>query len=132
MIPVDMTIYDAAYGNCLNASVASILEVAIDDVPGFVDGNPDDWFEKFAAWLVDRGYAAAHIPNTPAVALRGYHVGVCDYHEVDGELLGHAIVALDGKPVHCPSKCRSGLTKPVRYWIALVPLGGTLTVERAA
>lgn len=131
MIPVDQTIYDAVNGNCLNACVASILEMPIAGVPGFVDGNPDDWFEKFAAWMVERGFAAAHIPNTPPVALRGFHVGVCDYHFAEGHWVGHAIVALDGKAVHCPSKGRGGLTSPVRYWLALVPLGGTLTVERS-
>lgn len=131
MIPVDQEISDAVNGDCFPACVASVLELPLADVPGFVRGNADDWFEQFAAWAVGRGYAAAYVPNDPPIAPRGYAIGVCDYHEFQGITVGHAIVALDGRPVHCPHPSRAGLGKSVRFWALLMPLGQPVTVEAA-
>lgn len=65
MIPVHQTIladptrndgYDAngQPGNCYQAAVASVLDLALEDVPHFATFC-DDWAERSEAWFLDRG-----------------------------------------------------------------------------
>lgn len=122
MKPVDQTISDHVWGNCLEACIASILEIPLDAVPNIAGGNSPDWFQDAARVLAPLGYSVAYMPNDPPVKPPGYHIGVCDMHKVQGETIAHAVVAKDGVPVHCPHESRSGLRFPTWYWILLVPL----------
>lgn len=133
MKPVDQSVADPVWGNCLEACIASILEIPLADVPNIVGGNSDDWFEDCARVMAPLGYSIAYMPNDPPVKPAGYHIGVCDVHKVKGETIAHAVVALDGIAVHCPHSSRSGLRFPTWYWILLVPLASSgLRVEVAA
>ena len=130
MIPVYQT-RDGVGGNCLQAAVASVLELPLDDVPDFVNA-PDGmrtWPLALEAWLTERGLlgmpvaphgdlgtALAHMaefyPDEPYV--------LAGREGVDG---GHAVVGHGGAIVHDPSPCKPGLSGPVpqcgRY-IALI------------
>lgn len=43
-------------GNCLQASLASLLELPLDDVPHFVAMEEAVWFTKLILWLEDRKF----------------------------------------------------------------------------
>ena len=55
MIPLDQTSFGATAGNCFSASVASILEMPLEDVPNF---NPENWFNELNEWLPNYGLFA--------------------------------------------------------------------------
>ena len=46
-------------GNCFSASIATIFDIDLDDVPMFVDN--DTWFEEFQVW------AEEHLGHRPLV-----------------------------------------------------------------
>jgi hypothetical protein len=54
MIPVYQTIVDAGKGNCMQAAVASLFEMQLDEVPNFIElDNPNHVFLQMA---LDKGY----------------------------------------------------------------------------
>lgn len=129
MIPVEQTILGGSKGNCLEACVASVLEVGINDIPSFAPENPSDWFENLQRFVGTLGIFAAHIPNDPKVNPIGFHIGVLDYLEWhNSEATSHAVVCRDGAIVHCPHPSKKGFDYQVRYWIVLVQLGNPLMV----
>jgi hypothetical protein len=60
MTPVYQTIFnsgkekDELPGNCLQASVASLLDLPLDEVPHFL--THEDWFGKLREFLKEQGY----------------------------------------------------------------------------
>lgn len=59
MKPVDQTQFagEGVGGNCVQASVASILGLPLIDVPHFLEiaDRPEEWELAFMDWLEDRG-----------------------------------------------------------------------------
>jgi len=55
---------DNAVGNCLQACIATILELSIEDVPHFVARKKADWFDKMNEWLL--GKAGVYCMNIDA------------------------------------------------------------------
>lgn len=47
----------ATTGNCLQACLASLLDVNLEDVPNFaaIEGDVSEWFLAMVGWLGDRG-----------------------------------------------------------------------------
>lgn len=60
MIPVMQTKFGAGVGNCWEACIASILEIAIEDVPDF---PKDDQDAATAEWLDTQGYYFANFKD---------------------------------------------------------------------
>lgn len=54
MRPVEQTICDLTRGNCIAASIASVLELPINQVPNFVADPTDDWWAELQRWLLER------------------------------------------------------------------------------
>lgn len=55
-------------GNCLQAAVATITGVAIDEVVDVLDGTMDEslWFERLMVWAEERGWAlGVYHPDDP-------------------------------------------------------------------
>lgn len=65
MKPVMQTIFTPPKGDCFRACVATILELDLAAVPNWIGDHPEDWFDRFQAWLLKRGLAALEIPITP-------------------------------------------------------------------
>lgn len=96
-------------GRCMNACLASILEVPERSVPDF----QDDQYQDVNKWLRPRGLRYSQIPigDTPPA---GWHTteGISPRGGM------HAIVGLDGEPVwdpHPQDGTGRGLVKPIRY-----------------
>lgn len=53
MTPVTQTILNATRGNCFGACLASLLDVACEDVPSIHDFGKE-WFYPLNAWLLER------------------------------------------------------------------------------
>lgn len=125
MKPVDQSEHtNRVMGDCFEACLASVLECTRAEIPAFCAGETDEeWLQTLAKWLAPRGVTIAYVPNDPPIAPRGFHVGCND---------AHAIVALDGRPIHCPHPSRAGLHQRVDYWVALVPIGGALELALPA
>ncbi len=104
MKQVDQTTFGDDIGNCFSACVASILHLAIDDVPFF--GADSLWFQRFADWLAPRGlypmciqYNSEHIPV-------GFYI--LGGKSPRGDFL-HAVVANGRTIVHDPHPSRDEL-----------------------
>jgi len=55
MIKIYQTIVDEGHGNCMQAAIASLFEVSIENVPNFITfGN--GWFHKFYEFIKQQGY----------------------------------------------------------------------------
>jgi hypothetical protein len=118
MIPVQQTIlYDPAnpqrLGNCLQAAVASMLDLPLDEVPHFaqIDYDTDgdtNWASYLATWLRERGWRLdAHAPEPGEVYLgvgpspRGVH---------------HIAIFRDGELLHDPHPDGTGLLEISTTW----------------
>ena len=103
MIPVEQTKFEEM-GNCMQACVASIFNLPLDEVPDFVNENTD-WYGAFEMWLIKR-YSLFPImmvlkdgPNaTMGQSLYGYYL-------VSGKSprgRRHMCVAKYGRIIHDP------------------------------
>lgn len=54
MTPVFQTIFDQNQGNCMQACVASIFDLKLEDVPNFI--NYRDWKSEFCDFFHRKGY----------------------------------------------------------------------------
>jgi hypothetical protein len=93
--PVYQTKFGAGEGNCLQAALASVLELDLEDVPNFAEYGNRFWPEVWK-WLAERNIVMLSINNNPL----GYHLMTVKSPRIEG--LNHALVCLDGKPIHDP------------------------------
>lgn len=101
MIPVYQTIFAIPGGNCLQASLASILELPLDSVPHFANIDSDDWWQQLQTWCKQYGIYPVYIPaeNQASDAFQGYHlVAVKTPCGSD-----HMTVGKNGKIIHDPA-----------------------------
>ena len=144
VIPVMQTrLTKAGAANCLQACLASILELPLDAVPDFVngyDGDGHEWLDRCYAWLRERGWEcqafkptlqdAAAVPDDMHFPWdrvtwwpEGYSIaqGVsrpgmpCAISAAE-RTVEHVCVALDGKVVHDPFPGGTGLAEVCCYW----------------
>ncbi len=114
MIPIDQTNTSTTSGNCHQASLASILELPLDEVPDFCNLYDDDnwakeekiWLKaKFNMWSLtlwakDFKFKEDKIPDT--------------YHLISGKSprdVMHSCVGLSGEIIHDPHPSKKGLVK---------------------
>lgn len=109
MTPVTQTILDtddpARQGNCLQAAIASILDLPLDDVPHFVQQHEDgagDWLDLTCAWLAERGLVL-RLTQTPRP---GEHYLIFGRTERG---TSHVAIYRDGHMVHDPHPSGAGL-----------------------
>lgn len=55
MIPVHQTLTETGEGNCLSASLASVLELSLDEVPDFVKEHGLNYYHAVNEWLSQFG-----------------------------------------------------------------------------
>lgn len=96
MTPVDQTVLWNPGGNCFSACVASLLDLGIDDVPYFM--GDDQWWQRFEAWLLPRGYWPVSVPIDDEWFPPGLHI-LCGYTSKDAL---HSVVARGREILHDP------------------------------
>lgn len=101
MIPVYQTIFTVPGGNCLQACLASIFELPLEEVPHFAAIETDDWWEQCQRWCARFG---CYPVWASAEGFEGLPRG---YHLITGETINghpHVVVGYNGKQVHDPIK----------------------------
>lgn len=106
MIPIQQTRLGST-GNCFEASIASLLNLSIDQVPDFGAYEEDGtWMDKLNEWLAPKGlaYFEARIARNEIDDFFRhkdfYHV-ICG-PTVRSTRIHHAVVGRKGKMVHDP------------------------------
>ncbi|MHA6764706.1 hypothetical protein [Streptacidiphilus sp. PAMC 29251] len=87
-------------GNCLQAAVASLLDLDLDDVPHFAEH--DDWLNRMVDWANARGWKVQQRPPAAIVP-----IGIAYGPSVRG--VTHAVVFSFGDQVWDPHPSRAGL-----------------------
>lgn len=118
MKPVDQ----ASLDDCLMASVASVLEVPLENLPVLGPGHKDgSWYDVLQAALRERGFELIYSENRPRFKPHGYHVA--GGPSPRGCVGGHAVVCLDGRIVHDPHPSRAGVPD-IEHWYMIFPIAG--------
>jgi len=123
MKPVDQTkLYDPENGinsNCLAASLASILELPLSEVPEFEDmfDNPD-WFQFLMDWLEGLGFTLLQWEG------KTWLPGYCLATGTSERGPTHTVVYKGNSLAHDPHPSRSGIKTIDSVW-ALLPLDPT-------
>lgn len=99
MIPVYQTNFSVPGGNCLQACLASLFELPLEEVPDFANLGSDDWWTQCQDWCYKKfGVYPIHTHlagSRDATMLHGYYLITLD----EGI---HAVVARGGEVVHDP------------------------------
>jgi hypothetical protein len=117
MKPIDQDIFindpQGRVGNCLQACLASIMEMNLTDVPHFAAIPDDTWFEQMCNWIGDHGYQfedydglneSPHYMLVIGKSPRG---------------VSHAVVYKDGQLAHDPHPSRAGVTE-IKWSAAII------------
>ncbi len=106
-------------GNCVQAGIASILEMKRDDVLDISQDESDDWYESLQDWPQARGF---NLVCFPYLATGGSPLRLPGYYMVGGKHIAtgieHVQVALNGELIHCPlSPDRIAPMEPDTCWL---------------
>ena len=119
MKPVDQTkLHDpdnGINGNCMAASLASILELSLSEVPEFEDMGEQKWWPALRRWLKSLGY---HL----LAWKQEFYMPV--YFIASGPSprgIEHSVVYRGTKMVHDPHPSRAGIVEITSVW-ALLPI----------
>ncbi|NMC52511.1 MAG: hypothetical protein GYA48_02615 [Chloroflexi bacterium] len=102
MKPVLQTIFAPPNGNCLQACIASILELPLEEVPNFMQ-YPNQWLPRYEHFLRARNLQPVYLRfengQTPDFEPWGYHLITVKSPRGPYD---HSLVGFQGKPVHDP------------------------------
>ena len=119
MTPVDQTVVCSKRGNCMQAVVASLFDLELEQVPHFrlYDIDPDNkgasWFTVFTGFFYSMGYEYRGYSRLwkkrkleKGHSVNGYFYGAVESRTFKG--VKHAVVIdLDGVVVHDPNPNRA-------------------------
>ena len=122
MKPVYQTILSGPLANCLQASLASLLEVSLEDVPNFNTYSDSEWYQAYIIWLENRGLGIVSIANTGYLAAFS-NVG---YHLIQAQSprgnFRHTLVGLNGIPVYDPFPGGNCVHRGIEVYEFIFPL----------
>jgi hypothetical protein len=110
MIPADKLVEhdpeNGMYGDCMRATIASLLELKTSEVPHFFEtGIPEDYDKKMEDFLKSRNLKVIYTGLDVTFHQDVYHI-ICGHNHND---VPHAVVGLNGKEIHDPNPNRKGL-----------------------
>ncbi len=73
MKPVKQTIFDNENGNCMQACIASLLEMELVQVPNFVYSGKK-WWTAFREWIASLGYSPLEVNWPIPLSDEGQHI----------------------------------------------------------
>lgn len=104
MIPVEQTILTIPDGNCLEACIASILEIPLETIPHF---RGCSWVNQYNEWIAQFGLSIRNISlggepddTQRPVQMPGFTILSTESLRHEGKL--HAVVCYDGVVVYDP------------------------------
>lgn len=106
-------------GNCLNAAVASILEISIADTPDTSRLNTEGQWGAWAHWGFNRNIQFLKLKDVGA-SPAGYTVAIVPTDL--GPSITHCIVAKDGHQVHDPAPYGRKYERPYLAWLVMAPI----------
>ena len=121
MKPVYQTIFGSPSGNCLQACIASILNLPLSEVPNFMERPGDEWLQAMDEFLYKCGLQAVRIVPHDHFEAHGFHLISGPSPRGD---YWHSIVGFDGSPVHDPypdGKCELVSEETWTLFVALDP-----------
>lgn len=101
---------ESTKGNCMRASLASIFEIKIDDMPKFEEMEKSAWKNSFKAWL--RTFNLQLIESRSEPEHDEFYIAIGNTSR--GVL--HCIVAKSGLDIHDPHPSQEGLLSVSKYW----------------
>lgn len=111
MKPIGQTQDGPERGNCLQACVASLLELNLEDVPHFV--LEEDWVEALDRWLSEFDLQSIDVDLARTRQQEGDMWKPLGYHLINGKSprsnCQHAVVGYNGEIVHDPHWDNDGL-----------------------
>jgi hypothetical protein len=124
VIPVDQTIMGShrpPYGNCLQAALASLTELPLEECPHLA--GREDWWEELSRWAAGAGYNL--LAGVGAEAPEGWSLAVGE----SPRGFSHVCVYRDGQLAHDPHPSRAGLASVKEYWL-LWPVNEPVAASR--
>ncbi len=119
MIPILQDRTEAGAGNCLQACLASVLELPLDAVPDFVaSGANPDWFEDLRRWLHARAGLDALLLRLDGARSFTKPAGLFIATGPTAQFGLHSVVCEDDRVVHDPHPSRPPLLS-VDYLIVM-------------
>ena len=104
-------------GNCLQAALASIFEVELEQVPDFAgEIKNGHWFLILERWLATMNlclYPALRSSGHPM----GLHLMVCKSTTLANPDDGHVVVIENGRVVHNPHPRATSIGECQQYWV---------------
>jgi len=124
MTPVDQKIFDFKRGDCFRACVASIFDLALEDVPNFMADGPDrfdflvdEFFDPLGLICLD----VNAIDTTDGQMSQMYVIATGQSPRGTERKHQHSVVWRRGKMVHDPHPERAGLIgDPETYTLFVV------------
>lgn len=120
MLPVYQTIFQSENvdGNCLQACVASLLELDMAEVPNF-SSYGDYWFMELVKWGLNKGFLVLTIDGYPPTEVYSIVGG----KSPRGDFTHAVVYGPNGNMVHDPHPSGDGLCENEVYWYYLfVPI----------
>jgi hypothetical protein len=118
MIPIDQTTFQNGEGkitgNCFQASLASYLQLSLDEVPNFCVDYGDSWFHEFYKWV------RANTEYSPVMYLIDGIEEMRERFPVGMFMVGgqsprgnflHSVIYEDCELVHDPHPGKTGVTE---------------------
>jgi hypothetical protein len=99
------------YGDCFRAALATILDLPIHSVPHYMQIHHPDIdlaLREYGKFLAGLGYMIVVMPGRVFMDLIRdtgmdcYHLIIANSAELNGQVVGHALVGLNGRIVHNP------------------------------
>ena len=110
MKPVFQTILAPPRGNCLQACIASILELPLEAVPNFMEVDGDGWEKVYQDFLETKGLQVLYLDID---GIKKYGWSPRGYHLIQGKSprgdWDHVCVGFRGEIVHDPHPDGGGL-----------------------
>lgn len=116
----------ADLGNCLQAAVASVLDLELDDVPHFVavPGENGEWWRAMRRWAQDQGFDFAYIDSLDDVTAWGsIRHAIASGESPRGPWKHVVVVDVAGAVVHDPHPegKGAGLVETDGYIVVVAP-----------
>lgn len=98
-------------GNCLQTSLACLLEIDPVQVPSFELMGKQEWKRNLLEWLASRNLKLERFTQDPCLPCHYLVIGLSE----NGNR--HCVVGQNGRLAHDPDPAQKGLQTPQEFWV---------------